>query len=355
MTPRMYEAKDYEIYIGNDVDKRSFSLTIRDRYKPLMTKSMPAQPEALHNFITNHFRGKRVIVGYESGPTGYGLHDYLNDHELTCVVIPPSSIPRASGQRVKTNRIDSAKLAALLCDGEFKPVRVPRGDYRELRHMVIMRENYVKDARAAKQRIKGLMLYTGLEETCRDIDQNWSNRYLEHLGKVECSPAVRLRLNMLLEDLKYGRQRILNVLKGLKELCKNNVEIGEYIRYLRSIPGIGFVIATSVLGRIGDPQHLRNVRELSAFIGLVPREHSTGERIQRGAITHMGNGKLRSLLVEAAWIAIQYDKELEKFYNRIKNKHHALYGGRKAVVAVAHKLTLRIYRVLKEHREYIVR
>lgn len=355
MTPGMYQAKDFDIYIGNDVDKRSFSLTVRDRYSPLMTKTMPAKPEQLHHFITNHFNGKRVVVGYESGPTGFGLYDYLNDHKQVCVMVPPSSIPRASGQRVKTNRIDSAKLAALLCDGEFKPVRVPRGDYRELRHMVVMRENYVQDARAAKQRIKALLLYTGLNETIRDIDQNWSNGYLQHLRKIECSPAVRLRLDMLLEDLKYGRQRILNSIKGLKELCKNNVEIGQHVHYLRSIPGIGFVTATSVLGRIGDPQYLRNLRELSAFIGLVPREHSTGEQVHRGSITHMGNGKLRSLLMESAWVAIKYDKELEQFYNRIKKNHHALYGARKAIVAVAHKLTLRIYRVLKEQREYIVR
>ena len=355
MTPFNYQAKDFDIYIGNDVDKKSFSLTIRDRCNALMTRKIPAQPEQLSHFITNHFGGKRVVVGYESGPTGFGLYDYLTSQHQACVMIPASSVPRASGQRVKTNRIDSAKLASMLCDGQFNEVRIPQGGYRELRNLVTMRENYVQDARVAKQRIKALLLYNGLHENCREINQNWSNGYLQYLHGIECTAAVRLRLDVLLEDLDYGRGRILKVIKELKEFCKSHAEIGQYVGYLRSIPGIGFVTATSVLGRIGDPQYLRHLRELPAFVGIVPREHSTGEQCHRGPITHMGNGRLRSLLMEAAWVAIKYDHELEQFYHRIKKNHHASFGARKAIVAVAHKLTLRIYKVLKERREYIVR
>jgi transposase len=106
---------------------------------------------------------------------------------------------------------------------------------------------------------------------------------------------------------------------------------------------------------MGSPDAYKGLRELSAFCGIVPAEKSTGDRIARGSITHLGNGTLRAVLVEAAWTAIKYDKELEQFFYRIANRHHKQYARQKAIVAVAHKLTLRIYRVLTENREYIIR
>lgn len=136
---------------------------------------------------------------------------------------------------------------------------------------------------------------------------------------------------------------------------KLHPEIERDANYLMSIPGIGFITAVTILGRIGEPGQLKNVRELSAFIGLVPTEHSTGDTIERGSITHLGNRVLRSLLIEAAWSAIRRDTELKQFYFRIKSRHHPTLAARKAIVAAARKLTQRIYRVLKERRFYIVR
>ena len=96
------------------------------------------------------------------------------------------------------------------------------------------------------------------------------------------------------------------------------------------------------------------MREIAAFIGLVPTEKSTGDVINQGSITHLGNKILRSLLIEVAWVAIRQDTELNQFYHRIKKKHHPSIGARKAIVAVARKLTQRIYKVLKEQRLYVV-
>ena len=172
MTTFQYKAQEFDIYIGNDMDQKSYALTVRDRYTPMMTKKIPANPEQLYNFMARQFPGRRVVLGYEAGPMGFGLHDYLTQRQQTCVLISPLSIPRPSNQRVKTNRIDSFKIATMLSDGQFKPVRVPEGPYRELRHRTQMRENYARQRRTAKQRIKSLLLYTGLNECCRDVEQN---------------------------------------------------------------------------------------------------------------------------------------------------------------------------------------
>ena len=165
---------------------------------------------------------------------------------------------------------------------------------------------------------------------------------------------VRERLNMLLKDLDYAREQILLVIKKLKSFMKEHKNIQEDIGYLRSIPGIGFITANLLLGRLGDPQNLKNVREIAAFLGLVPSENSSGDRVYRGRITHLGDPFVRSRLVECSWIAIRYDKELEQFYHRIKSRHHPSLAASKAIVAVARKLTQRIYRVLKDRRNYVV-
>jgi transposase len=270
------------------------------------------------------------------------------------MVVSPLSIPKAPNQRVKNNRVDSLQIVDELKAGKLKSIRVPEGPYRELRHLIILRENYAHSRKVAKQRIKSLLLYAHLYPLLKDIEQKWTCAYMHVLKELPCSDAVRQRLDMLLMDLTYSRQQTISILRQLRTFVKCHKNIRGYTYYLISIPGIGLITALSLLGRIGDPRNLKNVRELSAFVGLVPTERSTGDQVNRGPITHLGNRILRSLLIEAAWSAIRKDKELNQFFHRVKNRHHPKVGSRKAIVAVARKLTQRIYRVLKEQRVYSV-
>ena len=349
-----YLPQDYDIFIGIDVDKNSFSFTVMNHHNMSRAKRMPSNPEHFYNYIQNHFDSKQVLCAYEAGPTGFHLHDHLRERSQPCLIVPPLSIPKARNERVKNNRLDSEKIARYLKSGELKSIRVPYGAYRELRQLVQMRDNYARNLKITKQRIKSLLLYAHLDPELKDVRQNWSNNYIKHLKQISCSPAIRQRLDMLLMDLDYARKQTLSITIQLKSFCKNDEDISRYISYLDSIPGIGFITAVTILGRIGDPQNLKDLRELAAFIGLVPSERSTGESINQGSITHLGNRNLRSLLIEVAWVAIRRDTELNQFYHRIKKRHHPKIAARKAIVAVARKLTQRIYRVLKEQRLYII-
>ena len=351
-----YLPRDYDVFLGIDVDKKKFSFTVKDHNSIISkSKTIPSQPQQLYSYVTKQFAGQKVLFAYEAGPTGYQLYDFLSAKKQDCLVVSPASIPKASNQKVKNNRIDSQKIAEELKAGKLIPIRVPQGAYRELRHLVNLREDYVHNRKAAKQRIKALLLYVGLDSEIKNVEQNWSSNYIKTLKTLPSSDAVRQRLNMLLMDLEYARKQTSSVMRALRALVKDQPEIQEQVRHLVSIPGIGFITTITLLGRIGDPGKLKNVRELSAFIGLVPTEKSTGDDVDRGSITHLGNRMLRSLLIEAAWSAIRKDSELNQFYFRIKNRHHPKIAARKAIVAVARKLTHRIYCVLKEQRPYIVR
>ena len=353
MTQEPYLTKNYEIFIGIDVDKSSFSFTVSDHNQMSKSKRFPSNPENLYNYIQKTYSGQKVICAYEAGPTGFHLYDYLNARDIPCIVTSAASIPKAPNDRVKTNRIDSIKITDYLMSGKIKSIRVPQGPYRELRHLVMIRENYARDRKTAKQRIKALLLYSNLYPKLKDPDSRWSGRYINELQNIECSFAVRQRLDMLLDDLEYARKKTLLIHRTLKEFCKTHDEINQYMRYLRSIPGIGFIVAVTTLSKIGDPSVLKNPRELAAFVGLVPKEYSTGDTINKGSITQLGNQTLRFLLVEAAWVAIRKDTQLDQFYHRIKRKNHPKVAAKIAITAVARKLTQIIYRVLKDKREYI--
>lgn len=348
-----YNAAEYDIFVGIDVDKKSFAVTFKDRQGTELSRKMPADPVHLENYIKKRFAGQRAICAYEAGPTGYHLYDYLKVQQRACIVTAPITMRKAPNERVKTNRLDSAKLAQELRAGELKTVRVPEGPYRELRQLVKSREEYVAARKMAKQRIKALLLYSHLDPGVAEPTGNWSDGYIAALKTLACDESTRLRLNLLLSDLEYARRQTAEILRGLKRFFVKHAELDEYLGHLQSIPGIGLLTAATLLARIGDPSNLRDPRELGCFIGLVPKENSTGDRIVRGGITHMGGQILRSLLVEAAWAAIRQDRELEQFYNRIRVKHRPGVGARKAIVAVARKMTHRIYSVLKERRDYI--
>lgn len=348
-----YAPNNYDIFIGIDTDKKSFSFTVKDHDSMTKSKKIPSSPEQMYNYISNVYSNKRVICAYEAGPTGFGLYDYFKERDLTCVITSPLSIPKPANCMVKTNRIDSDKLAQHLKSGELKPVRVPVGEWRELRHLTAIRCNYAKDRKRAKLRIQALLLLENLYPQLCEAESKWSNRHIRELRALNCTPCVRQRLDNLLDDLEYARKKLLDAHRILKAFCDKQCRIKKYLGYLQSIPGFGFIVSVTLLGKSGDPLYLRHLQELGAFCGLVPKEHSTGDDVHKSTITHLGSETLRFLLIEAAWAAIRNDTYLQQFYNRIRRRHHPRIAAKKAITAVARKLTLIAYRVLKDERNYI--
>ncbi len=167
MTHKYFKPKDYDTFIGIDVDKSSFSFTVKDHSTMKKSKKVPANTESFYNYIQKTYPGKKIICAYEAGPTGFHLHDYLTQKNVPCLVVSPLSIPKASNERVKNNRIDSDKIAQHLRSGDLKTIRVPQGPYRELRHLVKTRENYSSNRKVAKQRIKLDTLHNSRKERQR--------------------------------------------------------------------------------------------------------------------------------------------------------------------------------------------
>jgi transposase len=271
------------------------------------------------------------------------------------MIAAPSMIPRAPGNRVKTNRLDSRGLSESLRGGQLKSIHVPSAVYRELRHLTQLRDTMVRQAAAHKQRIKALLLLEGIDFPLAAAGSQWTLRVKAQLRKLSCSGSVRFKLDQLLDSLEFTEKQVLSSTKEIRRFCREDAELSQSIAYLMSVPGIGWIVASQLLARIGDWREIDNVRQLGSFLGLVPTENSTGDRVDRGSITRLGDGRLRSKLIEAAWSAIRQDTELREFYRSVCRRNPRGRGARIAIVAVARKLSTRIYAVLKKQRPYIIR
>lgn len=346
---------DFDIFGGLDVDKTSIAVTFMSHQGWLKSLSMPYQADNLLSYVRKHFSGKKVAFAYEAGPTGYGLYDRLTGEGHRCLVAAPSMIPKAPGQRVKTNRLDGRKLSESLRGGQLKSIHVPSHTYRHLRHLTQLRDTFMKEAVGMKLRIKGLLLFEGIPFPPAPAGSQWSFMVKDKLRKLSCSETVRFKLDRLLESLEFSEKQVVQTTKEIRRFCHNDPELCQCVKYLMTISGIGWIVASQLLARIGDWREIGNVRQLGAFLGLVPTEHSTGDRTARGSITRTGDSRLRGKLIQASWSAIRQDGELREFYRSVYQRHPRDRAARKAIVAVARKLTTRIYAVLTQQRPYVVR
>jgi transposase len=346
-------ARDYDIFIGVDVDKKKMAITCTDHGTLQRSLSMSHNASQLLNYTRKHFPGQRVAFVYEAGPTGFGLYDELTAAQHPCLVVSPSMVPNAPRNKVKTNRLDSKKLSEGLRGGQLRGIHVPPQIYRELRHLVQLRDTQVAQLKATKCRIKSLLLYEGIPFPA--ANGKWSGQVLRELEIIPCNASVRFKLDRLIDTLQFHFLTAAKVQKEIRRFCNQEPGLKDSIAFLSSLPGVGIITATHAVARLGDWRQIENVRQIAGFLGLVSKEHSTGEKVNRGEITRIGDARLRNKLIQCAWTAIRQDPELRAFYRQIYERQPKKVAARKAIVAVARKLTTRMYAVLKEQRPYLIR
>ncbi len=346
-------AREFHLFVGMDVDKRSISITVVSQEGEGMHRKLPYDAENLLNLVSRRFSGKRIAFCYEAGPTGYGLYDRITKAGYTCLVVPAATVPKAPNQRVKTNRIDSRKLAVMLRGGELHGIHVPSLAYRYLRYLVQLREVLVCQVVAYKNRIKGLLLMEGITFPQATRRCQWTKSVVEQLKKMKASEAVRLKLDHLIRQLEFSEIQMKQATNEIERFCVKEPELCKNMHLLGTIPGIGAVVGMHLLARIGDPRFLQSPHQIAGLLGLIPTENSTGDVVNRGSITRLGDSTARNKLIETAWTAIRKDLELREFFLRICSRHPLQIAKRKAIVAVARKLTVRIYVVLKYRRPYL--
>jgi transposase len=239
---------------------------------------------------------------YEAGPTGYVLYWQLTQMGVACEVIAPSLIPTKAGDRIKTDRRDAEKLARCYRAGELTAVWIPDEAHEALRDLVRAREAAKKDQLRHRHRLGKFLLRHGKRPT--DAGKAWTQKYVNWI-RVHVRfepPALTATLTHYLEEVDHIAERIAKLEQAIDEaVAQAAPEIRAVIEALQALRGVAQTTAATVVCELGSLTRFQSPRQLMGYSGLVSREHSSGNRIQRGAITKTGNAHLRRVLVEAAW------------------------------------------------------
>lgn len=242
--------------------------------------------------------GGSVRFVYEAGPCGYDLYRRLNKAGLRCDVAAPSLTPHKPGQRVKTNRRDALKLARYLRAGELTLIVVPDEDRESLRDLVRARTAAQKDLLSVRHQISKLLLRYG--HRYRD-GRAWTQQFWGWLGKVRLEGEhARFVLEEMVAAHRERAERVARYTEAI-DTAAQKPEYAPYIAALSVLRGIDTVSAMTILAELGDLRRFVSAPQLMAAIGLVPAEHSTGDKTVRLAITKAGNAHVRRVAVEAAW------------------------------------------------------
>lgn len=243
-------------------------------------------------------KAKELIFTYEAGPCGYGLYRHLIEKGYQCIVAAPSLVPRKAGDRVKTNRRDALQLARLLRSNDLTPVHVPGIEDEAIRDLCRARDDAVRDLNAAKYRLKAFLLRLDIRYTGR---ADWNKRHLRWLSTVVCpTPAQQIVFQEYVRAVSQHTERLAHLETELHELART-WRLYPVVEALQALRGVRFIVAITVVAEVGDLTRFDNPRQLMAYLGLVPSEHSSGTKRRLGSITKTGNGYARRVLVEGAW------------------------------------------------------
>jgi transposase len=294
-------------FVGLDVHAETIAVAVAETGGEVRSLGIiPNRPESVRKMIKKLAEGGKLKCCYEAGPTGYVLYWQLAQLGVDCEVIAPSLIPTKAGDRVKTDRRDAERLARCYRAGELTPVWVPDEAHEALRDLVRAREAAKQDQLRHRHQLGKFLLRHGKRPV--DAGPAWSGKYLNWI-RIHArfdQPALEATLADYVHEVEHAAERIARLEQCIEDAVAHATPaVRAVIDALQALRGVALTTAATVVSELGSLTRFENPRQLMGYSGLVSREHSSGNRTQRGAITKTGNAHLRRVLVEAAW-AYQY-------------------------------------------------
>jgi transposase len=289
-------------FVGLDVHKQTITVALAESGKRGEVRDygqIANTPEALKRLLSKLSRSGagQLKFCYEAGPCGYGIHRQLTAAGHECSVVAPSLIPRKSGERIKTDRRDANNLARLNRAGDLTPVWVPDPAHEAMRDLVRARLAAVRQLRQARQQLSGFLLRHG-----RHYHRPaWTLMHRRWLSGLQFDQAVHLVvLDDLIAAVEAATERRDRLTRHIEQVLAD-WSLAPVVQALQALRGMALVNAATLVAELGDITRFTSPRHLMAYLGLVPSEHSSGERRRQGGITKAGNGAARRMLIEAAW------------------------------------------------------
>jgi len=338
------------IYIGLDVHKKSWSVSILSQYCEHKTFNQPPEVDKLVHYLRRHFPGALYYSVYEAGFCGFWIHDQLREEGIQCLVVNPADVPTKNKERTtKRDRIDCRKLARSLRNGEIKGIYVPCRSRLEDRTLIRTRQSMVSKQTRCKNQIKALLFFYGVVIPEEREMGHWSRRFIQWIEQIRMERASGdIALKAHLEELSHLRQLIASLNRAILCLARTQ-EYRPAVHWLKSVPGISTLAAMILLSELGEVTRFPSLDELSCYVGLIPDTQESGDKEYIGSMTQRRHSQLRWLLIEASWMAVRKDPVLlmafQEYCKRMRKT--------KAIVKIARKLLNRIRYVLKNQAEYV--
>lgn len=281
-----------------------------------------------------------ALVGIETTSYTLWFAELMSElgHEL--VVGDAAKIRASEPRKQKYDDRDAWHLAELLLEGRFPRVWLPKGEDRDVRVLLHHRQCLVEMRTRAKNGLQALALSHNL---CLGR-KLWTAAGQQSFHDLKLREPAALRR----DDLLCLVKQLNGWIEELEGRLKQEAEKRPDVERLQTHPGVGRLTALATVVVLGPVERFTSGRKVASYLGLIPSEHSSGGRQRFGHLTKQGNRLMRFLLVEAAQSASRYDPELKQDYKRLAFRH----GWAKARVAVARKLAIRLYIMLRDQIDY---
>lgn len=340
-------------YIGIDVHKKSWKVSIYGEHYEHRTYSQHPSAEELASYLKRHFPGGTYYAVYESGFSGFTACRCLRQLGVNCQVVHAADVPASQKEKLqKTDAIDSRRLARMLRGKELEAIHIPEVELEADRSLVRLRQRLVKDICRTKNRVKSLLFQFGIglpDRLTAAQSRYWSRAYLNWLQNLAIPEAA---LSQTLESyIRVGKQlraELLKVNKAIRELA-GKARYQQDVELLIGIPGIGLISAMLILTQLADIKRFKTEDALCQYVGLVPKMEGSGEKIKVGKMLNRGRKELKIVLIEVAWIAVRKDPALMSKFNELARQMHQ----NKAIIRIARKILNRIRYVLRTQKAYV--
>ena len=296
------------VYIGIDVHTSNYTLCSLDPEYGVKKDNYFAEVQFTNNFVTNvvnyvsnlkkKLKDCEFVCGYEAGCLGYSTYKDLTKAGIKCVIMAPSTMAvQKGGKKVKNDRRDARVIAQCLAYQTYKEVYVLSEHDEAVRGYLRMRDSHKKELKRIKQQIIAFCTGHGLFSPTKS---NWTVAHLKWLKGLKFNDPVEQEIiNEYLSSYTYLCDKIkamdvrIEVLASEKQYCEN-------VKKLRCIKGIETNVALTLLAEIGDFNRFSKPTDFAAYLGLIPEEQSSGDKVRGTGITKAGNSTLRQKLTEAA-------------------------------------------------------
>jgi transposase len=320
------------IYVGIDVHKDSYSVTVLCDGDLIKRDKILAVPEILLEYIKK-FKGANVKSAYEAGFSGFYLHRFLISKGISNIVVHAASIEISSRDSVKTDKRDSLKIATQLAANRLSCVYIPTEEREDKRNLTRLREQFVRHRNRVACQIKSLLHLHGMIKP--KSNPRVGDRWIKSIFEIPMRKNLKFSIEKLYWSWSYQNMQIGLINKEIASEVKEDLEL-ETIYC--SIPGIGPTSARKLINELDDMSQFSNEDKLFSYVGLTPREYSSGEHIRQGHITKQGKPLIRCILVEAAWMCIRKDSSLAILYEKLWKR----VGKKRAIVAIARNMLGRL-------------